>query len=286
MKTKIYIQKLLACLVFFPLMLSAEGIQKGAIYDPSGTGGALKLEPKVRVMDEQKSRKRIPIDMIRPYLVGAEIVSEHELEVAPYILAPEGEHLISGTGATIYARGFLEDPDEGRSYAVYRKGDAYKDPDTGEILGIEAKAVGLSQVSQVDDPVTLVLTKVNREVLIGDRLLPEDEPAIMDFYPTQPTIDFNSKIIAVYDGVTQIGQYNVVVIKGGYDVGLVVGNTLNVYQAGQTVVDPYAAKKEKVTLPDVFAGQMMVFKVFDKLSLAIVLEALRPMHVLDKVKTM
>jgi hypothetical protein len=89
--------------------------------------------------------------------------------------------------------------------------------------------------------------------------------------------------------VSQVGQYQVVVLNRGAREGIEAGHVLAVYKAGDTISDSVMPEKLRndqntvVTLPDEYAGEAMVFKVFEKVSYAIVLKATRAIHVLDKV---
>jgi hypothetical protein len=146
------------------------------------------------------------------------------------------------------------------------------------------------------------------EVLPGDRVMPTDEQHLRPvFLPHPAKADFAGRIISVYGGVSQIGQYNVVVLNKGEREGVESGQVMTVYRKGDAVMDPYAKehragkaaergmfqrlgdffggeRKEAVQLPDEPAGTLMVFRTFDKVSLALVMEAKRPIHVLDAVR--
>ena len=65
-------------------------------------------------------------------------------------------------------------------------------------------------------------------------------------------------------------------------VALAIGDVLAIYQTGEVVRDPIL--DESVALPDVRAGLLMVFAVYEKASFALVLKASRPLSVGDKVK--
>ena len=71
--------------------------------------------------------------------------------------------------------------------------------------------------------------------------------------------NIDGQIISVVGGVTQIGQYQVVVLNRGSSDGLAVGDVLTVFQKGEEVRDH--VKGGMVTLPDEEAGTLMVFKV-------------------------
>ncbi len=122
-----------------------------------------------------------------------------------------------------------------------------------------------------------------QEVLNEDRLIPYiGEKADFYFYPSAPRQQVNGQIISVLgEGVTQIGQYNAVVINRGEVDGIVTGNVLAIYQAGEYVRD--TVNYAPVKLPDERAGLMMVFRTFEKVSYALVLEAERSMGIHDRV---
>jgi hypothetical protein len=126
------------------------------------------------------------------------------------------------------------------------------------------------------------LTDTAREVLRGDRLLPETVDVPLNFFPQAPSSVIDGRIISVVDGVTQIGQYMVVVMNRGTNDGLAIGDVLSVFRAGQEVPD--RIKGGTVRLPDEDAGTVMVFKTFDRISYGLVMEATQAIHVLDAVR--
>jgi nucleoid-associated protein YgaU len=243
----------------------------------------VKLSPQIRESIIDEPIPTIPLSVIEPFLSKPRVVGAEVLDNAPYVVASAEERLISGAGDYIYARGVNED--DGERYSVFRGGDAYKDPDTGEILGYEAIYAAEGNVAQFGDPAKVDLTYSNREVLVGDRLLEiEDEDYDLYFIPRSPEQDVKGRIISVYDGVSQIGQYQIVVLNLGKREGMETGHVLSVYQAGDTIKDQVTADpKDVVTLPDEHAGEAMVFKTYEKVSYAIVMKATRAIHVLDKV---
>ncbi|WP_303909023.1 LysM peptidoglycan-binding domain-containing protein [Thiohalomonas denitrificans] len=240
-----------------------------------------RLSPKIRVEELEQAIATIPLDAIRPFLQRPRVLDEEELNAAPYIVATADEHLMAATGNSVYARG-LNEPDA-TSYVVLRKGQAYRNPGWfGELLGYEAIHVADAKVQQFGDPATLLVTESRREALNGDRLLPGPEERITaNFIPRPPENDVSGRIIAVVDGVSQIGQYQVVAVNLGLREGMEAGHVLSVYQQGKTVPDPHTWGR--VTLPEQYAGVMMVFRPFEKMSYALVMEATRTMHVLDRV---
>jgi len=244
-----------------------------------------KLEPCIRETPLKQAIKLIPSDAIERFLTSPRVVSQNELNEAPYVIGFAGEHLLAGTGDKVYARSITEP--KSLSYTMYREGDTYVRPETGEILGYEAQFIANTTLQQEGDPATLYINQANREIRIGDRLMPDPEEEVtLNYFPRPPEDSIKGSIISVFDGVSQIGRYNVVVIDKGTSDGLLPGHELDIYQRGQVVRDSYSpVKNDAVQLPDEIAGTLMVFRPFERVSYALVMKATRAIHVLDKVQT-
>ncbi len=245
-----------------------------------------KLSPKVRVLSEGDAIPTIPVDTIKPFLYSPRVLSEEEINSAPYILAADSLRLISGQGSKVYMRGVKDHTLTG--YSLFRKGDPYIDPESGELLGIEAIHLGSGKITKGGDPATLIINKSVQEVLQGDRALPYQGQVFPPvFMLRSPNHTVNAYIISVYNGVTQIGTYDVVILNKGTRDQMEVGHVLTIMQAGQKVKDPYSSdpQGELITLPSEIAGELMIFRVFEKTSLALVMRANRPIHVLDTAVT-
>jgi nucleoid-associated protein YgaU len=245
-------------------------------------GRDIKLSPEVRVTPLERAIPAIPLEAINAFLSRGRVVEPGVLSTAPYVLAGKEGHIVGGAGDEIYGRGkFSED---NSSYGIFRKGDVFTDPDTGEVLGIHAQDIGLGKLVSLDgDVATLSLNRSTQEVRRGDRLLPEEERRInATFFPSAPEGDIHGKLLAVEGGVNQIGFMSVVVISKGAREGLQEGNLLAIHKAGEIVRDPLNG--DSVKTPDFRAGLLMVFRVFDKVSYGLVLRAERPLKVGDSVR--
>ena len=254
----------------------------------------VKLSPAVRTLSGSEGAiATLPMGAIKEFLNRSRVVTESEFENAPYIVSLGEEHLVGGEGFKVYARGL--DAGANARYGVFRRGKAYRNPDAEEeILGYEALYVGDSVVERSGDPSTLLLTDTGREVLAGDRLFPLADEVVADkLVPNVPDTPVEGKIISVIDGVSQIGQYQVVVINLGDEDGVAPGDVMAVYQTGATIRDRFAKSPkvrsvanrnyDLVTLPRERAGIVIVFRTFERVSYALVMKATRAMHVLDAV---
>ncbi|WP_188152045.1 LysM peptidoglycan-binding domain-containing protein [Teredinibacter waterburyi] len=246
------------------------------------SGRVFKLSPKARVVATEDAIATIPLDEINSFLSRSRIVDEQEIEGAPYVLSGMDEHLIVGAGDKLYARGDFDTAE--RVYGLYRSGDVYVDPETREMLGMMAKDIGsLELISSERDVGTLKATRTTEEVRAGDRLLRQEERAIdTTFYPSAPNTEVNGVILAIEDGINQVGLLDVVVINRGVREGVGAGNVLAIYKRGGKIRD--RVSQDLVQLPDERAGLLMVFRAFEKVSLGLVLEAERGISVSDRVR--
>jgi hypothetical protein len=215
------------------------------------------------------------------------------IKTAPYVMDARNYHVLVADGDILYARGFNTEPAEvGAHYNVVRIGEALIDPDDNRLLGYNGIFTGAGHITRVGDPATLLITESSRETRAGDKLIPGGVDVPLDFIPSPPRVNTNGRIIAVTDGVSIIGQYQVVVVNRGSRDGLAAGNVLAVFDTGPTVadtdkkgffsVDRFAAKK--VQLPSERTGTFMVFKTFESISYGLIMEATDVIRVGDKIQ--
>lgn len=235
-----------------------------------------RLSPGVRV-EPLPPAVDMPIRSLHQFLVRPRVVSEEVLDEAAYILASQDDRLVFGTNDRVYARG-MDDAVEDERYSVFRKGAELRDPGTDELLGFEAIPVGDAEVVRAGDPATLTIIRSEREALKGDRLLPLDN-SDQDFVfsPHAPPQDVDGRVISLFDAISQIARFQVAVINLGERNGIEQGHVLATYQTGELVRDQFASNRgETVRLPDERVGLMMVFRTFEKVSYALVMESTRP----------
>ena len=239
------------------------------------------LSPRVRELPLEAAIPTIPLEAIRDFLRRARVVSAEDLRTAPYVLGFADPRLVVGAGSEVYVRNMPAD--ETYQYDAVRIGERYVDPDSGEFLGWEAIPVADMEVRRYGEPATAMVARSYRETRAGDRLLePEPDAFTANFYPRPADAGLAGRIISVFDGVSQIGQYQVVTLSRGAVDGVEVGHVLNVFQSGRRTRDPYSGVH--VPLPEVFAGTVMVFKLEERVSFALVVDAEREIHLYDRVR--
>ncbi len=246
------------------------------------------LSPKVRIEPLAQAIPTIPIDAIRPFLTRPEVVGADELDNSPYILRTIDGRLMTGAQGKVYVRG--QNAADGSSYTILRKSQPLLDPQTGEVLGYQALYVGALKIQQWGDPATAAVTQSSEEVMAGDRLIPtSNETLTSHFTPRAPAREVHAQIIDILGGLAEAGQYQVVVLDRGTRDGLELGNVLAIYQHGEKIEDPYASKGflgggDKVQLPDRRAGVAMVFRTFNRVSYALIMQSTSEIHLLDMAR--
>jgi hypothetical protein len=256
-------------------------------------GDFVRVEPRVRSEPLEGAITTIPYETVAAFMSKPSVLAQEQIKGAPYVLATRDMHVVMADGDTLYARGFSTPVELGTHYNVVRVGDALRDPDDDRIVGYDGIYNGSGHITRVGDPATLIMTESARETEAGDKLFAGGVDVPLDFIPSSPKNKINGRIMAVSDGVSVIGQYQVVVINRGARDGLVPGNVLAVFEAGPVVHD--TANKgflgsmsrlgaSKVRLPDERNGTFMVFKTFDNLSYGLIMEATSIIRVADRVE--
>ncbi len=243
----------------------------------------VKLSPSIRRDTLEASIATIPSDAIQQFLTRPRVVTKKEFENAPYIVGSNDRHLILGQDNRIYVRGELDK--ERVRFTVFRAGAKLVDPDTDKILGYEAIYAGEAHIDRYGDPALGTLTRTEREILIGDRLLPIDKSKINSVYfPHVPDVKINAKVISLFDALFGIAKHQIAVINKGDRDGVEVGHLLATLTRGERVRDNYSPRSSgSVNLPDERSGLMMIFRTFDKVSYGLMLESTGVIHNLDVV---
>ncbi len=244
--------------------------------------GRTNLQPQIRVESLNNTIPVIPLEHIKHWLERTVIIAPESLENTPYILGTADQRVLAGKGQTVYTRG--NGLEVGQRYAVYREAEPYIFTDAeGKKYnaGVELLQVASGIAVQAENDITtLELTdSYNGEVRRGDRVLPEYDAMLPTlFYPTEAQeVTPGGQIIRVMGSISTAARNSVVTLDRGTLHGTKVGQVFSVYQQGEIVKDPKT--KETVKLPNQRIGNVMVFRTFDQLSYAYVLDSELPIKV-------
>lgn len=256
-------------------------------------GDSARVEPRVRSQPLEAAVTTIPYEVVAAFMSKPTVLASEQIKGAPYVLSTKDSHIVMADGNLLYARGFAQPVQLGTHYSVVRVGDALRDPDDDRVLGYDGIFTGAGHISRSGDPATFVLTESARETEPGDKLFAGSVDVPLDFIPSAPKVKINGRIMAVSDGVTVIGQYQVVVINRGARDGLAPGNVLAIFDVGDVVKDNVkhgyfgrsaGAFGENVKLPDERSGTFMVFKTFEHMSYGLIMEAKDIIRIADRVE--
>lgn len=224
-------------------------------------------------------------NVILPFLIKPMLIDQANNAQAPRIVAGQEEREILSTGTRIYVQHLSTD--NITNWAIYREGDAIKHPETGETLGIEALYLGEAKLVRAGQPATLDITQAKEEIAVKDKLTPIAVQPAQVYMPHAPQRQVQGLIAGVRAGINETGAGRVVVLTLGERDGLETGHVLSVLRKGMVTKDPEGDPKQAVMvqLPDEPVGLVMVFKTFERVSYALVMQASQAIRVEDVVKT-
>jgi LysM repeat protein len=259
----------------------------------SGGIPTTKLSPQIRSTPISSAVTAISYDTIAAFLGRPTLLSKDEVKSGPYVVALRDDHIIGGAGNDVYARGVKEIPESTR-YNFMHVDLELRDPETNKVLGYRGIYAGTGAVTATGDPAKLQVQEVQREVLRGDKLFPEHVAVELDFLPRAPSGDVKGSVVAVA-GVTVAGAHEVIAINRGGKHGLEAGHVLAIlqkgekirdhYEGGSSAGDGYKGSGRSVVLPDERIGLLMVFKTYENMSYALIMEATHPVRAGDIIHT-
>jgi hypothetical protein len=258
---------------------------------PAPPRGTVKLAPRVRAESlAKRGIPSIPPSAIEPFLSRPLVVEPDGLDNAPTIVATEKDRVILSAGNTAYVRGIQEAKED--SWYVYRRGEPLVDPESKRILAYEAIYLGTAQLTRPGDPATVVLTSAVQEINAGDKLVAAGPVQTPNYAPHAPEGKIAGRVMKIYgDAVGRVGEagpLQIIAVNRGRADGIEVGHVLALYSLGGTVRDiskARGARNALIQLPDERAGLSFVFRVFDRVSYALVMHVTTPVSPLDVVRT-
>jgi LysM repeat protein len=287
------------------------------VLDKSGTSPQLRLLRETITLNpsivfeplEKSAIATIPLNIIAPFLNQPLVIEKNSLANSPRIIAGQDNRVVLSPGTRIY----LDNISEGDAinWYVYRPGETLKDPISGETLGTEALYLGDARITKYGRPASADITSAKEEIFTRDRLVPVGEIVETNFVPRAPDELIEGRILGIYGGVAEAGTESIISISRGSDDGIEVGHVLAINRYGRVIKDPeYDREKAKlhatelkktadadkkasierlepdqIKLPDERIGLMMVFRVFDRVSYGLIMQATQPIHKLDMVQT-
>ena len=277
------------------------------VVDTPAEGPTVRLSPRIRV--EAMPDAALPAlksSMIDAFLTDPVVVDNGSLQSAARIVAAQDSRVLLTRGDRAYALGsggspLLDDPSQPQqAFRVLRDATPLKDPVSGEVLGFEAQYIGRALLARGEStqtttgadgkttpeviPATIDIVAAREEIRVGDRLLPEPALTLRSYVPRAPGAAIEARVVSVYgNAVANAGQNQVVVINRGSRDGLESGHMLAILTDGARLTDKTDPARTALKLPDERKGLLMVFRPYERLSYALVLDATEGVRVGDRL---
>jgi hypothetical protein len=255
-----------------------------------GTAGGTRLEPLLRSSAYEGPIATIPYSAIAAFLSRPGVMTREEVKAAPYVVALRNDHQIAGAGYDLYVKKLAGDT--GTRYNVMHIDEPLKDPQSGRNLGYLAIYTGTAQLTRSGEVARVQLIDSARETLQGDVLVAQTSNPTSDFLPHAATQPVDGRVIAVVNNVLQAGQFEIAAVNRGSADGLDRGTVLTIDARSERVDDHCASIDGSSTcflshstkLPVEAAGTLLVFKTYERMSYALILNSTVPINILDHVR--
>lgn len=241
---------------------------------------------RIRYESLSNAVSALPLSAIKPWLYNSQVVDAKAFKTTPYVIASKNRNIITAAGDKIYVRGAALEI--GEKYGIYRKGDVYKNPADGRVLGQEVFQVASGLVVDVaKNGITSIELKetFKEEVREGDRVFVEMNDMLPPiFYPKAGKTFGNPKIIRVMGSIGTAAAGSVVAVNVGKNQGADPGQVFAIYRKGALIRDDRAGG-DAVRMPSERAGLLMIFKTFDNISYAYVLDSENPLKIGEMLRS-
>ncbi|MPY26413.1 LysM peptidoglycan-binding domain-containing protein [Shewanella psychropiezotolerans] len=260
----------------------------------------IRKSPAGRIMPKGGAIPAIDLALIRPYLIQNRVVDGDWFETQPMVLGGESESKHHIVGDVIYIQAELT---LGDKFGVYEQGRDFVSKD-GDDLGVEAILTASGRVIESGSISKVKLLSNFRETVAGNRVLPIEEDSLMSAYfmPRAAELSSPASVLASEKNLREMGKLDVVYIDKGSEDGVETGHVFSIYRDGLDIVingdgqpvipterSTYenmlssVSSANSIKMPDIYRGKLMVFKVFDKTSMGLIMVNERSVRVEDKL---
>jgi LysM domain len=289
-------------------LLTTRPLPEGTVQTHLNNRGETVLSPRVRAETQQlvTSIPSIPASAIEPWLSRPLVIDAGHLDKAARIIASEEGRYNIGAGGKAYVVG-LPPPGEEIGWHIYRTGRPMIDPDNKKTLGFEAVFIGAANVEKRGNPSTIRIRSTKIEVSPGDRLIQEvPGPASVSYIPRAAANNVKARIISIYggrgdssisegavsesrvdvanyDSRREAGPMQIVSINRGTADGVETGHVMALHRTTELTFDRSIGKyymgdlrQAPISLPEERYGLIFVFRTFERVSYALIMQAERP----------
>ncbi|QIZ78195.1 LysM peptidoglycan-binding domain-containing protein [Ferrimonas lipolytica] len=262
-----------------------------------GGKAKVRLSPGMNTTAKGGPVPPVPLSLIEPYLSFQQVISPEQLEGIPRVMGGERDAVGYVKNDVVFVHEELE---IGARYGLYKKGRPLVDIDGKTLLGLEVELAATGQVIESGEISKVKLLNSRQEIVAGEYVMPITDASLLPSYflPHPAPDEIHGNIIASNSKNTEIGVSQVAIVNKGSVDGVKEGQVYAIHRQGdQIAIDknnenrPYREKEDlraydkvvtllgdgrSVVLPKVYSGELMVFKAYDKVSLALIVNGRRP----------
>lgn len=242
-----------------------------------------KLSPTLRVTSENNI-PALPVTQLRSLMINPIVMSDEEYKALPMIVGADNSGSVYYTlGDNVYVKNYNGNiGDRVMVLSDFRK---IIDPDSHLPIATEYHYNGEGIISSIGKVSNLELIKVDQQISALDRVAPVDAIS-QNIVPFRSEYNIEGKIVAMYDSLTSTGQNNTVVLNVGAKLGAKVGMVLDITDAHK-FVDPTSPSDDPQYLnsPIQNIGELLIYKVYDNVSFALVTDSTKEIPLYAKFKS-
>ena len=275
------------------------GDKLSLVYDKQGQPMLVKgkpvliWSPKIRTkLKEQNPITTLPLSVISPYIKYNNIITDELISALPVVIGSDEGYTSSIEGFKVYVKGELE---VGKSYAIYQKGSAIIDPQTGEKLGSYSTLIATAKAIRAGElnnkvPATLYVDSVKQGIRAGYYVMPVNEGQLLPAYFTMQAANKSVRgmIIKLTTVGREFGKLDVVMINRGQQDAILQGDVLSIKRKSPGVIETrngpiYSKDVSDFVMPEEIIGNLMIFKVYQKVSMGLILKTKKSVRFDDVV---
>lgn len=261
----------------------------------------IKKSPEGRVASKNGPIPAVDLALIQPYLTQNRVVDPAWFASLPMVMSGESPSLHHVVSEVVYVNAPLE---VGLKVAMYETGREFFASDREGMLGQEMILASSGRVIESGPISKVELLSSLRETKGGFRVAPVEDEALMSAYfiPKAAELTVPTSILAINGKIREAGKLDVVYIDRGSEDGVETGHVFSMYRDGEIItydndglpvraldrssydkVLAHFAEETSHKMPDIFHGNLLVFKVFDKTSLGLIMFNEIPVRTGDKL---
>jgi hypothetical protein len=255
-------------------------------FSPKLAVSSIKLVPREYIEQYKAGIPSIPPAVIEPFLTEPLVMENGSMEGLARVVALSDGRVIAGAGDQMFTTPVTS---TAKLWQIFRPATPLIDPTTKEVLGYEATLLGTAKLLKTAELSEFQIVSSKMEITTGSRVLPAPRADVPSYLPHAPDKAMSGKVIGIPGGLRSGGANSVVTINLGKQDGIERGHVLVTELAGATIKDRDGrAKNETIPsyqLPDSENGTIFVFRVFDRVSYALIMKAGRAVNLGDNVRT-